>query len=145
MNIIALCEGVGGIASLAIGGAMLPAVVVVPTGVCVMLFLAGHVMAVVRSSEPESRKRIRASNGIVMMLGTALIVTGVSLLDPERQTGLWVLCWVAACALIWFAMVMAALDAANTYRLSMVRRRVLRAHLREALRESHERLRAQRR
>lgn len=117
-------------------GAMLPMLFVVPTAFVMMLLLATHVLAVVRSNEPSSRKRIRACNGVVMMLGVALIAVGVSILDPDRQVGLWVLCWMAAFALVWFSMVLAGLDAANTWRLAQLRRRALQQQLREAMEAS---------
>lgn len=117
-------------------GPMLPMATVLPLAAGLLIFLASHVLAVVRSDEPHSRKRIRSCNGVIMMLSVTMIAAGISVLDPGRQVGLWVLCWMAAFALVWFSMVLASLDAANTYRLAQLRRRALQQRLRVALDET---------
>jgi hypothetical protein len=117
-------------------GTLLPAGMVLAFALPLLAFLVHHTASVIRSDEPHSRKRIRACNGVVMLLSVTLIALGIGVLDPDRQIAAWMLCWMAAFALVWFSMVLAGLDAANTYRLAQIRRRALQQRLSAALDET---------
>ncbi len=97
--------------------------------VCLVL-LAGHVLALARSEEPTSRKRIRQANSVIGMLTVAAIAEGLCVFSPGGEPRLWALSWISVLMLVCLNVLMAMIDAVNSARL---RQRDLRA-LRDASR-----------
>lgn len=109
---------------------MLPWFVTVPTGIGLVVFLWGHLMALNRTEGMDAtRKRIRQVNGVVMMLLVPALVSGLSIFDWKREPGSWVIAWSVCIVLVALMVVMAMLDALNTARLARERRHELREWL----------------
>jgi len=111
-------------------GSMLPVYVTLPTGLIVMVLLAGHLTALARvEGMDQTRQRIRQANGVVMMILAALLVTGLSVIDPRRDPSAWILTWTVCIFLVLVMIAMATLDALNTVRIARERREELREWL----------------
>jgi len=95
-----------------------------------MALLAGHLAALARvEGMDQTRQRIRQANGVVMMILAALLVTGLSVIDPTRDPSAWILIWTVCIFLVLVMIAMATLDALNTVRIARERREELREWL----------------
>ena len=103
----------------------LPFWIVAPPTVLVMLFLAGHVMALQQADIEPRRKRIRTVTGVLMMLTSALLAHALAIISPS-DTRTFLLAWLMIVALLGFIILLAAFDALNScavYRQAMSRTR----------------------
>jgi len=112
----------------------LPAWAVLPVAGLVMLFVAGHVLAIndARAEVPTRRRRIRTANGVILMWVCALVAYGTSILDPSDARR-FVLTWSAVTALVGVAVLLALFDALNTIRMHARARKEIRRELRESI------------
>lgn len=111
-------------------GAPIPAALAIPVAIIAMIVVAGHAQALMRAPEiPESRRRIRLANAVLMLLTIPLLTTGFSLISGASHPRLWVMIWMLSTLLIGMILILAVLDTANTVRLSRRRRQHLRASL----------------
>ena len=109
---------------------MLSPLLGLPLAAVCLVLLAGHVLALARSEEPTSRKRIRQANSVVGMLTVAAMAEGLCIFSPGGAPRLWALAWMSVLLLVCLNVLMAMIDAINSARL---RQRDLRA-LRDASR-----------
>lgn len=109
-------------------GTLAPAWLVLPMAVVALVAVGGHMRAVARSTMPASRKRIRTANGWLMLLLIPLLAYGFGLATPADK-GVFVLVWLAAIALLWMVVMLAAIDILNSWRLGRRERESLRAEI----------------
>lgn len=107
----------------------MPAWLVLPAALLLMLAVAWHGRMLGRSDHPASRKRIRIANAAVMLVLLPLLATGLSLLSSERHPREWALVWLAVMGLVAVSVCLAITDALNTLRLLRAARRELRRAL----------------
>lgn len=114
--------------------------VAVPLGGVMLLLLAGHVTSLRHAEMPESRRRIRQANGMVMMFTVPCLTYALAVVAPA-QTQKFVLAWSIAAMLITSMLALAIVDVFNTLRLHRAARAELKDELRAARAEA-ERLRS---
>jgi hypothetical protein len=107
----------------------MPAWLVLPAMLLLMLAVAWHGRALGRSDHPSSRKRIRLVNAALMLVLLPLMAAGLSLLSSERHPREWALVWLAVMGLVTLSVCLAIVDAFNTLRLLRAARRELRLSL----------------
>ena len=95
-----------------------PGWLVLPLGVVTLLVLAAHVMALREAPMPESRRRIRVANGLVMMILTPLLAYAFGIATPGEPRA-FVLAWSASIGLLLLMILLAGADAMNTLRLHL--------------------------
>lgn len=100
-----------------------------PTCSILMIAVAAHAERTRRSAEPESRKRIRMANSLLIMLMLPMLVAGLSVLDPDRRPREWAMLWLIVMGLVSISVGLAILDALNTIRLLRRAQRELRRSL----------------
>lgn len=121
-----------------LGAGLLPAWFVAPVAGLGMLVLAAHILALHRSPQPASRRRLRTASGMVMLLTLPLLAYAFAVATPARP-GAFVTAWTAVGAMLALVTVLATADMMNSLRLHRRAVRELRARLRETRRlvESH--------
>ena len=120
--------------------ALIPAWLGLPIAGLTLIVLAGHVLALQEMPMPVRRRRIRTVNGILMMLGTALIAYAVAVMDsgpivtvrPEAARRFMVV-WILIMGLLAFIVTLAGFDALGTVRQHNLERAELRLALLEHL------------
>jgi hypothetical protein len=111
--------------TLAISG-VLPAWIVIPVTIALMLLVAGAITVAAKSTTPASRRRVRLANGWVMLLTMPMAAAGFTLIDSALQPRLFVKVWILVIGLICISVVLAILDILNTARLARISRARLR-------------------
>lgn len=91
----------------------LPLWAVGPPAALVMLFLAGHIMAMAQAQIDARRRRIRSANGVLMMLTTALLAQALAVVSPA-DTRTFVLVWMMIITLLGLTILLALADAFNS-------------------------------
>jgi peptidoglycan/LPS O-acetylase OafA/YrhL len=104
-------------ASSMTGGPVAPAWAILPIGFLTLVVIGMHVMVQFRSPMPESRRRIRIANGLLMMFAVPLMAFGISVVDPGQQPRLFALAWVVAFCLVVLIALLAVLDGLNNVRI----------------------------
>jgi|GEM_PF-1285983 hypothetical protein len=97
---------------------------VLPLTAVVMLLTIWHVLAIQRTAMPASRRRIRTASGLLMLLLFAALTFALAG-APISERRLFVLSWLAVLGLVMLVLMLAAMDMANTVRLSGRLRRQL--------------------
>jgi len=115
--------------TIAISG-VLPAWLVIPSAVLVMLTVAAAITVTAKHTTPASRRRVRLANGWVMLLLIPLAATGFSLIDSAQQPRLFVQIWILVIGLISISVVLAIMDVLNTARLARLAHQRLRTSMR---------------
>ncbi len=121
-------------------GPVAPAWLIVPLAILAMLVIAAHVLMLPKVEMPDSRRRIRTANGMLMLFTTPIFAYALSIADPSQDQRAFVLSWMMVAGLLVIILLVAMFDIANTYRLHRVQLRALRDELR---REREERGRSQ--
>ena len=114
-------------------GTVLPPIVVIPMAGLTILIILAHLVALRASPEmPLSRKRIRSSSAVVMLITTIVLAYafGFARIDDPRQ---FTLSWFSAVMLLMMVLLLATLDAANNIRLA----RIHKERIRKAARDLH--------
>ncbi|MBX3363426.1 MAG: hypothetical protein KF866_01565 [Phycisphaeraceae bacterium] len=111
---------------------LVPAWFAVPFGMVTLLILAGHVSALRLAVMPESRRRIRQVNGMVMMCTVPMLTYALAVTAPA-QSRAFVLSWSATVMLLAVVLALSIADVLNTMRLHRADRRRLKRELRDAL------------
>jgi hypothetical protein len=106
-------------------GTLVPPAVVLPIAAVLMLIVAAHLLALPAAQMPASRKRIRTTNGVVMLFTVPLVAYVFGLVTPANHTK-FVLAWTAVAGLMLIIMVLAVLDVFNTVRINRQQKRELR-------------------
>lgn len=119
---------------------ILPAWIVLPLSLLVMLVTAGHVLAVHQSDLPFRRRRIRVVNGILMLLVTGMLAYALGMAEVVSRpaenpaaTREFVLVWISIIGLLGLVVGLAGADAAHTLLHGLGVRRQLRQEMREHL------------
>jgi hypothetical protein len=108
---------------------ILPAWLVLPLAGLSILILSGHFLALNADREMDAqRRRIRMTNGILMMVTVPLVAYGFSIASPDHSRT-FVYVWVLAAAMLFMIIMVAGIDMLHSWRLHRVRLRELRAEL----------------
>lgn len=92
------------------GGGVLSAWLIVPLTGFLMLVVVLYQGRLARVEMPRWRRRLRAANGWVMLLGLPVIGAGFSLVNPSTHPGWFVGFWVVGLASVAAAVCLAAVD-----------------------------------
>ena len=106
------------------GGPILPITLVAPLALLTFIAVAGHVWLLRDAEMPESRRRIRSANGMLMLMTipVATYAMGVATTAFPRA---FVLSWLTVVGLLGLVVLMACLDILNNLRLRHAERRRL--------------------
>ncbi|MBX3357716.1 MAG: hypothetical protein KF745_04735 [Phycisphaeraceae bacterium] len=107
---------------------LLPALLVVPLACALMMAIAAHVLVLPKSDMPASRRRLRTTNGLVMMFVTALMGYALCVVTTS-QPQVFVIVWTSIVFLLGVVVCLALLDVMNTWRIAAAARRRLRQEL----------------
>jgi len=103
-------------------GPVIPLWLGIPVAAMLMLVVAAHALSLGESDHPASRKRIRQSNAVMILLAIPLLTCGFCVLDPQAHPREWALVWLACFALLGFVVLLAVADMLNTLRLGRAER-----------------------
>lgn len=95
---------------------LLPAWVVLPVAVVVLLVVAVHLLVISNAPMPESRRRIRLASGWVMLLLVPFGAAAFGVVTPSDPRT-FVLVWLLVIFMLVMLIVLATLDVFNTGRL----------------------------
>ncbi|MBN8599264.1 MAG: hypothetical protein J0L78_16445 [Planctomycetes bacterium] len=113
---------------------LLPAWVVLPVAALMLLVVAVHLLLMLKSEMPASRKRIRTLNGWIMLFLVPVGAAAFGIVSPGEPR-LFVLTWSIVIAMLLLLIGLAVLDMVNTTRLYQRERDSLGDHLRKSRRE----------
>lgn len=108
-------------------GAVVSPWVALPLAAIALVLIAWHSTGLDGDTMPASRRRIRQANAWVMMLGVPLFAIGVSIVNENRSPRAFVLVWLVTSMLLILCVLLAVIDALNTWRLASHERRHLAA------------------
>ena len=108
-------------------GAVVSPWVALPVAAVALVLIAWHSTGLDAQAMPASRRRIRQANAWVMMLGVPLFAIGVSIVNEDRSPRAFVLVWLVTSMLLLLCVLLAVIDALNTWRLASHERRHLAA------------------
>ncbi|MCC5787829.1 MAG: hypothetical protein JJU33_14140 [Phycisphaerales bacterium] len=111
-----------------------PRWVVLPMAAVTLVVLAAHVMAIRVAPMPDSRRRIRTANGVVMMLLVTVLAYAIGVATPALPGG-FTLGWLAAVGLLVVVLGLSLLDMLNTFRLHARETKDTKSKIREAKEE----------
>ena len=97
--------------------AVLPAWIVLPISVGLMMLVSAHMSRLKESHGPASRTRIRIANGWVMLFALGFTAAGFSLVSSNLRPRLFFIVWAVSLVLITTSVMLAMLDMMNTLRL----------------------------
>lgn len=117
---------------MALANAIAPASFVLPVAIVALMVLGSHVVSVARSDMPASRRRIRMSNGLLMMFAVPIAAFAFGFAEPETQQREFALAWMMVAGLLVLVIAIAVLDVINTFRLHLPERAKMREELRSA-------------
>ncbi|MFO0861525.1 MAG: hypothetical protein U0570_13300 [Phycisphaerales bacterium] len=103
---------------------LLPAWIVLPVATVVLMVVAVHLLVLLRSEMPASRRRIRTVNGWLMLFLVPIAACAFGIVTPQNPRT-FVLVWIAVVSLLLLMVLLAVLDMANTTRLYSRERREL--------------------
>lgn len=115
-------------------GALLPPAVVIPIAGVMMLIVAAHLLSLPAAPMPASRKRIRTTNGVMMLFTVPLVAYVFGVVTPADPLR-FELAWTAVAGMMLLITVLAVLDVFNTVRINRQQKRELREQF-QKLRES---------
>jgi len=95
---------------------LLPAWVVLPVAAFMLLVVAVHLLLMLKSEMPASRKRIRTLNGWIMLFLVPIGAAAFGIVSPGEPR-LFVLIWSIVIAMLFLLIGLAVLDMVNTTRL----------------------------
>lgn len=119
--------------SLLAHGPLLSGWVVFPLAALTMTVIAAHGASLDHAQMPESRRRIRRINGMLMLLAVPVLAYAFGGVGSDRPRA-FVLVWMAAILLLGIIVLFAAMDILNTARLHHCESRELRRQIVEARR-----------
>ncbi len=96
---------------------VLPAWIILPITLGMMLLVSSHMSRIQRSEEPSSRKRIRVANGWIVLFALGFTAAGFSLISPSLNPRLFFIVWAISLVLITTTVMLAMADVLNTLRL----------------------------
>lgn len=107
---------------------------VLPMTVMALGVVVLHLRWLITTPMPESRRRIRGANGVMMLIALPLSFYALAMVPPSEGRA-WVLSWMLLGGLVAMMMLLAWLDVFNNYRLMREERRELARELAHNLRE----------
>lgn len=108
---------------------LLPGWVVLPMGAITLVILATHVHLVRRSKTmPESRRRIRTANGVLMMCIVPLVAYAFGI-ATRAEPRIFTMVWMAIIGMLAMVLLLAWVDAINSWRLHRTEQAATRAHI----------------
>ncbi|MCA9281601.1 MAG: hypothetical protein H6812_08440 [Phycisphaeraceae bacterium] len=111
-------------------GAPIPPGLAIPIAIVGMIVVAAHAQALAKApGVPESRRRVRLANAVLMLLTIPLLTAGFSLISSVQQPRVWVMVWLVSFLLVGMILLLAVIDTLNTVRIGRERRRELRDSL----------------
>lgn len=110
----------------ATNGPIAPAWAIIPVGFVALVVIALHVLQVMRSDMPPSRRRIRVANGLLMMFTTPLSAFALSIVNPATQQKLFAMSWILTIALVTLIFGLAWFDILNNLRIYRAEQREIR-------------------
>jgi len=117
---------------------LLPAWVVLPVAAFMLLVVAIHLMLLLKSDMPASRRRIRTLNGWLMLFLVPIGAAAFGVVSPSDPK-LFVLIWTIVILMLVLLIALAVLDMVNTTRLHRRERDKLADHFRTSRREPENR------
>ncbi len=117
---------------------LLPAWVVLPVAAFMLLVVAIHLMVLLKSEMPASRKRIRTLNGWIMLFLVPIGAAAFGVVSPGDPR-LFVFIWMVVILMLVLLIGLAMLDMINTTRLHQRERDNLAEHFRKSPREPEKR------
>lgn len=105
--------------------------VVYPLAALTMTVIAAHGAGLSGAAMPESRRKIRRINGMLMLVATAVLAYAFGGAGSDRP-GEFVVVWMASILLLGIIVLVAFVDILNTARLHRVERRELRRQIQDA-------------
>lgn len=112
---------------------ILPPALVLPAAAVAMLVIAAHTLATQRAPMPQTRRRIRTANGVLMLFLTAMLAYALSIMKHAQAGGAasasetreFVIVWMVIMGLLPTVVLLAIFDVLNTVRLhAEVRKRL---------------------
>lgn len=91
---------------------MLPPWLVVPPALVLVIAVGAHMMAMRRSEMPESRRRLRTANGLLMLITTPLTAYAFCRVSSSEPR-LFVIVWTAVVGLVGLVVALAVADILN--------------------------------
>lgn len=95
---------------------LLPVWVVLPVAAFMLLVVALHLMLLLKSDMPASRRRIRTLNGWIMLFLVPIGAAAFGIVTPSDPR-LFVLIWIVVILMLVLLIGLAMLDMVNTTRL----------------------------
>lgn len=95
---------------------LLPAWVVLPVAAIMLLVVATHLMLLLKSDMPASRRRIRTLNGWIMLFLVPIGAAAFGVVTPSDPR-LFLLIWIVVILMLFLLIGLALLDMVNTTRL----------------------------
>ncbi|MBX3388849.1 MAG: hypothetical protein KF691_05280 [Phycisphaeraceae bacterium] len=117
---------------------LLPAWVVLPVAMVMLLVVAVHLLILLRAEMPASRRRIRTLNGWIMLFLVPIAAAAFGIVTPANPTQ-FVLVWLIVIAMLVLLIGLAMLDMLNTSRLHRREQDELAEQCRRSRRESEKR------
>jgi len=119
---------------------ILPPALVLPVSAIAMLVIATHILSLQRTPMPQSRRRIRTVNGVLMLFLTAILAYAISIMNhaqaggtaSARETREFVIVWMIVMGLLPTVLLLAVFDVMNTVRIHGEARRALRTRMKNA-------------
>ncbi|MFG0327655.1 MAG: hypothetical protein ACF8SC_10360 [Phycisphaerales bacterium JB037] len=108
---------------------LLPSAIVIPVAAVTMLALTIHLASLRNVAMPESRRRIRIANAVLMMFATGLLGYALGVATMSDASG-FVLSWTAAASMLVMIGTLAVADVLNTWRMQRAETRDIRRQIR---------------
>ncbi|MCC6285769.1 MAG: hypothetical protein IT439_10830 [Phycisphaerales bacterium] len=93
-----------------------PAWVAFPMGILTMLVLLAHGASLREAPMPESRRRIRSANAVLMMCAVPLLTYALAVVTPANAKA-FVIAWTSVVCILGLILLLALADVLNTLRL----------------------------
>jgi hypothetical protein len=95
---------------------LVPAWVAFPMGIITMLVLMAHGSALREAPMPESRRRIRSANAVLMMVAVPLLTYALAVATPSNSKA-FVIAWTSVVCFLGIILLLALIDVLNTLRI----------------------------
>lgn len=93
-----------------------PAWVAVPMGIVTLFVIMAHAAALREAPMPESRRRIRTANAVLMMCAVPLVTYALAIVPPANARP-FVIAWTSVVCFLGIILMLALLDVLNTLRI----------------------------
>jgi hypothetical protein len=108
---------------------------IVPITSIAFLIIGAHLLSMLQTQMPASRRRIRIANSSLMLISLPLLAYALAFVSPTNAR-VFTVCWMSLVLLIVLILVLAWLDVANNFRLARLERAAIAKETIQALRIS---------